>query len=363
MEQLNWHMANELAGQAEVRAIGPKGSGSQKPKNITVTEAPLSPLPLFLIVSFFKGLWGSRAWKPDVILAGSGLTAPLAWFISKICGARSAAYLHGFDITVNHILYRRLWRPMFQNLDHVIVNSTPTRELAIAAGIKEKKISIVHPGTNLPESPQPAEKIAAFKEKYDLKDKRILLSVGRLTTRKGLREFVEHALPTIAQAEPNTMLVVVGEAPKNSLGASIQSIESIKINAEKFEVARNIKFLGVITDRDQLAIAYEASDVHVFPVRHIPNDPEGFGMVAIEAAAHGLPTAAFATGGVVDAISNGESGYLVEINNYPALSDHVLHLLKHPKNTEAAQAFSRKFSWEIFGANVFKALSGNIDSF
>ena len=38
------------------------------------------------------------------------------------------------------------------------------------------------------------------------------------------------------------------------------------------------------------------TDIHIFPVCHISDDPEGFGMVAIEAAAHGAPTVAFATG-------------------------------------------------------------------
>lgn len=108
------------------------------------------------------------------------------------------------------------------------------------------------------------------------------------------------------------MLVVIGEAPKNSLGAGIQTIESIQAQAEHFGVAEHIRFLGVITDKVLLATAYEAADVHVFPVRHIPDDPEGFGMVAIEAAAHGVATVAFATGGIVDAISEGVSGYLVE---------------------------------------------------
>ena len=361
MERLNWHMANELSNQADIRLIGPKGSASQKPPQTTLTEAPLKPLLLFVIVSLSKGLWLSKVWKPDIILAGSGLTAPLAWLIGVKCGARSAAYLHGFDITVNHGLYRRLWQPVFQKLDHVIVNSTPTQELALAAGVKRSKISIVYPGTDLPKSPQPAERITAFKEQHGLHGKKILLSVGRLTTRKGLREFVEKALPSILKAQPNTILVVVGEAPKNSLGARTQSVESIKKQAEKVGVAKHVKFLGVISDREQLATAYEASDVHVFPVRHIPDDPEGFGMVAIEAAAYGLPTVAFATGGIVDALSHGKSGYLIEKNNYLALSDHVVYLLKNPKKKEDSQAFARKFSWQIFGKNVLNALDRKLN--
>jgi len=273
-----------------------------------------------------------------------------------LCGARSAAYLHGFDITVNHNLYRWLWRPTFKKLDQIIVNSTPTQNLAIAAGVSQNNISIVYPGVSLPEASQSAKSIAAFKEQHGLTGKKILLSVGRLTTRKGLREFVEQALPAIVQAEPDSMLVVIGEAPKHSLAAEIQSVESLQAQAKQSGVAGHIRFLGVITDRNLLATAYEAADVHVFPVRHIPDDPEGFGMVAIEAAAHGLTTAAFATGGIIDAVHHGESGYLVETNNYAELSQHILQLLRHPIAIERIQGFAQGFAWESFGKGVLGAL-------
>lgn len=352
MERLNWHMADELSKYAEVKVIGPQGAAASKPENVSLTEAPLKPLPLFLLVSFFKALWLALRWRPDVILAGSGLTAPLAWLASKFCGARSAVYLHGLDITVKDKLYQRFWTPTFSKMDHIIVNSTPTKGLAFAAGVPERKITIVHPGVSLPEAPQPAENIRAFKEQSSLIDKKILLSVGRLTTRKGLREFVELALPSIVQAEPNTMLVVIGEAPKDSLGAGIQTEESIQTQAEQAGVGKHIKFLGVITDKNLLATAYEAADVHVFPVRHIPDDPEGFGMVAIEAAAHGLPTVAFATGGVVDAVSSDVSGYLVEKDNYSQMSSNVIKVLNNPLDTKLILCFSQKFSWCNFGNQI-----------
>lgn len=354
MERLNWHMADELSKQADVHIIGPSGAAALKPEAAALSEVPLKPLPLFLLLTFFKGLWITLRWKPDVILAGSGLTAPIAWLLSKLCGARSAAYLHGFDITVNHCLYRRLWRPIFKKLDHIVVNSTPTQALAIAAGVNPSSIDIVYPGVSLPDAPKPAESIAAFKEQYGLTGKKILLSVGRLTTRKGLREFVEQALPAIVQAEPDALLLVIGEAPKNSLGAGIQTVESIQDQAEQSGVAEYIKFLGVITDKDLLATAYEAADVHVFPVRHIPDDPEGFGMVAIEAAAHGLPTVAFASGGVIDAVGEGQSGHLITPGNYPALTQAVLQVLavdSAPWRTNIT-TFAQGFAWPVFGRHI-----------
>lgn len=356
MERLNWHMADELSNYANVKVIGPKGSAALKPEQVSLTEAPLKPLPLFLLVTFFKALWVALRWKPDVILAGSGLTAPIAWLVSKVCRARSAAYLHGFDITVKDKLYQRLWVPTFRKIDRIIVNSTPTKGLAFAAGVSERKISIVHPGVSLPAAPQPAESIDAFKEQHGLTGKKILLSVGRLTTRKGLKEFVEQALPVIMQQEPDCMLVVVGETPKNALGAGIQSAESIQSQAERSGVAGHIKFLGTLSEH-LLACAYESADVHVFPVRHIPDDPEGFGMVAVEAAAHGLPTAAFATGGIIDAVQHGDSGYLVEADNYAQLSAHVLQLLRHPITLEGIQGFAQGFAWKHFGEAVYKGLN------
>ncbi len=352
MERLNWHMADELVKYAEVKVVGPRGAASLKPADVSLTEAPLKPLPLFLILAFFKSLWIALRWKPDVVLAGSGLTAPIALLTSKVCGARSATYLHGFDITVKDRLYQNLWTPTFKKMDRIIVNSTPTKKLAFAAGVPEKKISIVYPGVSLPEQPQPAENITAFKLQHGLEDTKILLSVGRLTTRKGLKEFVEQALPSIVQEIPEAMLVVVGEAPKNSLGAGIQSRESIEQVAKALNLQNHVKFLGVITDKTQLATVYEAADVHVFPVRHIPDDPEGFGMVAIEAAAHGLQTVAFATGGVVDAVKHGESGYLVEKNNYNQLSQQIISSLKKPLRTTGIQGLSKDFAWQQFGEYI-----------
>lgn len=357
MERLNWHMADELSKYAEVKVIGPKGAEAIKPSKVNIHEAPLKPLPLFLLIALIKALWFGIRYKPQVVLAGSGLTAPLAWLVGKACGASSAAYLHGFDITVPNKVYQHLWVPIFKKMDSIIVNSTPTKQLALAVGISEEKINIVYPGVSLPEAPQPIEHIIAFKQKYGLENKKILLSVGRLTTRKGLREFVKHALPQIVAAEPSAILVVVGEAPKNSLGAGIQSVESIQATAAQAGLAQHLLFLGVITDAVQLATVYEAADVHVFPVRYIPDDPEGFGMVAIEAAAHGLPTAAFATGGVVDAVAHGQSGYLAEKNNYPQLVEHTVQLLRQPLPIAGVQGFAKGFAWTMFGQQIRAGLS------
>jgi phosphatidylinositol alpha-1,6-mannosyltransferase len=88
-------------------------------------------------------------------------------------------------------------------------------------------------------------------------------------------------------------------------------------------------------------------------VRDIAGDPEGFGMVAVEAAAHGLPTIAFATGGVVDAVGEGQSGHLIRPGDYNAFADAVLEVLtKYVPLRRHCAGFARQFAWSEFGAQM-----------
>lgn len=354
MERLNWHMADELSKYAETHVIGPGEAERMKPENVGFSGIPLKPLWRFLLHAGWQAICKARKWKPDVILAGSGLTAPIALLAARLYGARAVAYVHGLDISVNHPVYRTLWLPAIRRLDRVIANSSPTAELAEKAGVAKERIGIVHPGVKLPERPQTQETIDHFLQENRLNGKKILLSVGRLTSRKGLREFVQLALPIIISREPDAILVVVGDAPTDSLHAEIQTPQSIQAVADAVGVGEHLRFLGVITDPAKLATAYQASSVHIFPVRHIPGDPEGFGMVAIEAAAHGLPTVAFATGGVVDAVKSGVSGELTHPGDYEQLANLACQILTAPPIAEGMSTFVHNLSWESFGDQIYQ---------
>jgi len=386
MERLNWHMAEELAKVADVRIVGPEGSAALAPAGIEVREAPLKPL--------WKFLWRARSlarseayrWKPDIVLAGSGLTAPIASSAARACGARTAVYVHGLDIAVRHPVYRALWLPAIRHSDRVIANSRATAELCNAASVDPARIGIVHPGVDMPrdvyeplpsttrhplperegissepfslrerakgESPDPRHAIG-FRERHALGARPLLLSVGRLSARKGLREFVTRALPRIVAAQPDAMLLIVGDAPNQALHAQAQTPDSVRAVASEVGLAGNLLFLGTITDYKELGTIYRAADVHVFPVREIPGDPEGFGMVAVEAAAHGLPTVAFATGGVIDAVAEGQSGHLVTPGDYTRFADAVLGMFNERESLRIRSVnFARQFAWPKFGAQI-----------
>ena len=106
------------------------------------------------------------------------------------------------------------------------------------------------------------------------------------------------------------------------------------------------------TDRDEIATIYTAADTHVFPVRTLENDPEGFGMVAVEAAAYGVPTIAYATGGVVDAVEPGQSGCLVEPDDAVAFAAAVCRMLRQPPPAASIRAHAARFAWPEFGRKL-----------
>lgn len=368
MERLNWHMAEELARHADVHVVGPIGSAALAPAGVLFDEVPLKPLWKFLLHASWRAFRVARRWQPDVVLAGSGLTALSVWFAARTSGARAATYVHGLDLAVRHPVYRALWRPALRHMDRVIANSHATADLARSVGIRPERLGIVHPGVDLPAEPAVAEVaqgqagelvLADFRERQQLGDRPLLLSVGRLSTRKGLREFVARALPDIVAAYPEALLLVVGDAPSDALHAQAQTPASIQTAAEQAGIARNLRFLGTITDYRELGAVYRAADVHVFPVRELPGDPEGFGMVAVEAAAHGLPTVAFATGGVVDAVAAGESGCLVANGDYAAFAQAVKRVLGQRAWLRGpCKAFAAQFAWPRFGERLRQLLPG-----
>lgn len=357
MERLNWHLLQQLQRTTDVQAVGPAASSRLAPPGANVREVSLRPLWRFLLEAFWHCLALSLRKRPDLYLAGSGLTAPHAWLVSRVLGGRSAAYLHGLDITVDNPVYRRLWLPVLRRLDVVIVNSNATAALAVDAGIAPARIHRVHPGVSLPPVPEPDRRAAggeAFRVQHGLGDGPLLLSVGRLTPRKGLLEFVRDALPAIFQAHPNAALVVAGGLASQALGSGLLTPDQI-LAAAAPPMRPRIHFIGEVSD-EALSVAMHCAAVHVFPVRSQRSDPEGFGMVAIEAAAHGLPTVAYASGGVVDAVAAGISGTLVLPGDSAAFSNAVIDMVHTPLPPVPMRMFASAFNWDAFGSQMRDAL-------
>ena len=94
--------------------------------------------------------------------------------------------------------------------------------------------------------------------------------------------------------------------------------------------------LGILGSDQLKTAAYSAMDAFVIPSR-----AEAFGLTAIEALACGTAVAASRTGGLAEALFNGEGGLLFETGNPGALADAITLLLTHPQQRSALAAAGR----------------------
>jgi phosphatidylinositol alpha-1,6-mannosyltransferase len=357
MERLILHVAIELSVVYEVDLIGPPGSERFLPGRGRACPSLSSRLSIFLISALWQVLRTRMTRSYAVAVAGSGVTAPLALIAAWLHGGRAVVYLHGLDLVSDSFLYQRIFFPFVRHSDLVLVNSRNTAALAEKRGVPRERIQILHPGVA---PPVMAAAGCGFMQDHGLEKRPILLSVGRLVPRKGLLEFVRNCMPDIVAAVPGTVLFVVGAEPTDALSKQHRNSVDLIAEMSRLGLSDNLCMAGRISD-EALSATYRDADLHVFPAREVDGDVEGFGMVALEAAAHGLPTIAFSVGGITDAVADGRSGFLVSADDYAAMSSRIIRLLQSGRDPALAQScrdFAAGYAWPVFGAALRAKFAG-----
>jgi phosphatidylinositol alpha-1,6-mannosyltransferase len=346
IERLMHRLIRELATSRPCVVIGPRGCRRFLPPDLEVFELPHRPAPLFVALAWCVCaflLWRRRF---AAVLAGNGLmrfAAAAAWPHRMPI----VTMVYGLDIVADNRLYQCLCLPLIARSAAVIACSSNSARLAREHGIPAARLHVVTPGVD------PAPTAAADPAMLTGDEAPLLVSVGRLVRRKGIAEFIRKALPSIIAQHPRVEFVIVGEAPAAALKREQPETERISSAIADAGVQGHARLAGYLDDRE-LARLMARARVHVFPVIDLPQDVEGFGLVALEAAASGVPTVAFDTGGVGDAVEHGVSGTLVKPEDYPAFAEAVCELLGCGPlaRREACVAYARSRSWERYGAEI-----------
>ncbi len=187
----------------------------------------------------------------------------------------------------------------------VTVNSRAMRDILLEAGVSPRKIHILPPGVHVPASLPGRDEARA---RLGLPVNAFVVGcVARLEPHKGVGDLIE-AAARVPDPEGRLRVVVAGDGPERAtlenLGAALLGDRAL--------------LLGRVSD---IGDVYAAADVFA-----LPSHMEGFGLVYIEAAFHGVPSIGTGVGGVPDVVLDSETGLLVPPSNPDALAAAIARL-------------------------------------
>jgi len=325
-------------------------------------RAPLAGLIPFAVYALWRGaLVLARCRRIGVVFGGSALTTPLVLILSRSFRRRAVVLIHGLDVIHPKFFYQLLCVRWLKFCDRVIANSNYTAALARLKAVAQQRLTVIPPGVQ-PERFNISTDVIATKRRWNIEDRKIILFVGRLAKRKGLKEFVETSLGEIIRETPETVFLIIGDNPTDSLTHHHHDVvEEINAVASKSGLEKQVRLLGAVSNDEKIRL-YQACDVVVLPALDLKEDVEGFGIVALEGAAAGKPIVAMRVGGIPDAVEDGKGGILVDPGDYRALTGAVNAILN-----DAAKAFAigfyarerakRDFSWNQIIAAYGQMLS------
>lgn len=215
-------------------------------------------------------------------------------------------------------------------------------ELVTLYGAPPGRIEIVPPGVvHAFFSPGEA---AGARAALGLGNHPVLLFVGRVQPLKGL----DVAIAALAQlARPDAVLVAVG-GPSGERGEA--EYARCHALADGLGVADRVRFVAP-QPHHLLSTFYRAADVVLVPSRS-----ESFGLVALEAAACGVPVVAAAVGGLTTIIEDGRTGLLIDDRDPARFAAAVDALLASPdlaaRMGEAASARAANYTWSLTAARL-----------
>jgi phosphatidylinositol alpha-1,6-mannosyltransferase len=314
-----------------------------------VFRAPLPGLVAFAVYALWRGAaLLARDQTVRIVFGGCALVTPLVLILSRVFGRQAIVQVHGLDVIYRNPIYQLFCVRWLKFCDRVVANSRFTAQLARTKGVLQNRIVVIPPGVDSERFNQRTD-IFADKRRWNVKGKKVILFVGRLARRKGVKEFIENSFVNVVREIPESVFLIVGDNPTESLTQRDDVASEIDGAVSRLGLEKHVKLLGSMSDEDVIKL-YHACDLVVLPALDRKDDVEGFGIVALEAAASGKPVVATRVGGIPDAVEDGKSGILVDPGDYTGLTEVVASLLKNIELSSSLGKYGRcraqkEFSW------------------
>lgn len=273
----------------------------------------------------------ARQRQPAFVWCGQVRPAayPAKWLNERL-GIPYGIMVHGGDLLgLQHRIHqsrvkRSTARSLLGSAAVIVANSQWTSQLCRAVlgelglDAADGRVRVVPLGTD-PAQFRPGLDTANVRTRYGLEGRRWLVTVARLVPHKGV-DVTLHALASLAAAHPDLGYVVIGS------GSQLSALQALAV---ELGLADRVRFLTDVGD-DELPALYNAAQVYVGVSRQTGLDVEGFGIALLEASASGLPVVAGRSGGMADAVRDGETGVLVNSEDPREVAAAIERLLADP---------------------------------
>jgi phosphatidyl-myo-inositol dimannoside synthase len=300
----------------------------------------------------------ARVLRPEFIWCGNLKPAsyPARWTKRRL-GTPYGILVYGGDLLIlrqqlrRSPLKRRAARALLASASVFVTISAWTRELCrsvleeLEIDSGPDRIQTVPLGTD-PALFRPGANQAEVRARYGLDGRRWLLSVARLTRHKGIDTGLR-VLARLVRPYPDLAYAVVGS------GDELGKLQNL---AGTLGVADRVRFLTDVPDQD-LPGLYNCAEVYLGLSRQMEQRVEGFGIALVEASACGIPVVAGRTGGIPDAVREGETGLLVDAEQPDAVCGALRSLLDDRElagrlGQGGRRAVETYYNWDRVAADI-----------
>ena len=256
----------------------------------------------------------ARARPEGIVVGGFSFPTLYAASYGRFAGSAVAIHSDGTSESERHISRgQQLTRTVLLRAAHcAVANSAAAADRFRELGVREERLFRANHTTDM-------DAFWAVGHARTAADGPLrVISVGRLIPRKGLELLIE-AVRRAGETGAQVRLDIVGSGPEQ---------DRLRAVAAEHGVGERIVFHGFV-DQHELPPLYADADVFAFPTLEDP-----FGIVALEAAACGLPIlGSLYAGATTELVEEGVTGHRIDPRDVGALAGRLVQLAADRERT------------------------------
>lgn len=254
----------------------------------------------------------------------------LGAFLSSFKRKQVIGIVHGTEVNFKSMLLKATINWSLKQFKHVVAVSKFTASLVSHLNLKNL---VVIPNGYVPEEWQTENRVT-----YQLKGYPKLVTVGRVSERKGQLQMIKH-LPMVLAHFP--------DAHYHCIGIDDNKQDCLKL-IKQLNLKKHVTFHGILPHKD-LEQVYMQSDIAVMLSKNtISGDVEGFGIALLEANHYGIPSLGSKGTGIEEAIKKDVSGILVDSEHSQDVINAICQLIEDREKFKAgSKKWAKDHNWTL----------------